>query len=147
MDSIELVVARFWEKVDRRGPDECWPWLGATDQSGYGSFGAKGSRYRAHRVALMTREDPPSPQHCACHTCDNPNCVNPAHLWWGTNAENQADKGRKGRTASPFPVKLTADDVRAIRASPLSQLKLGKIYGVHWTNISAIKRGLSWKNV
>ena len=89
---------RFWAKVDRRGPDECWPWVGSSVRYRRGLFYRLGKRTMATWTALELAGRPrPSDKHDACHTCDNPNCVNPAHLWWGTKRENTQDMVRKGR--------------------------------------------------
>jgi hypothetical protein len=88
-------AARFLSRVDRREPDECWPWLGFINPvSGRAVFANRA----AGQFALVLDGRPrPSPQHGACHTCDNPACVNPAHLWWGTQKDNMRDCQEKGR--------------------------------------------------
>ena len=92
------VAERFWSKVDRRGPNECWPWIGTTDHAGYGIFHIEDRKKRATRLSLELDGKPrPSPRHIACHTCDNPQCVNPAHLWWGTHTDNINDAVAKRR--------------------------------------------------
>lgn len=89
--------ARFWAKVDVRGPDECWPWKGGVGTGGYGSF-SKGKKYslRANRVAMALDGRDPLDL-LSCHTCDNPPCCNPAHLWAGSGLENAKDAVSKGR--------------------------------------------------
>lgn len=92
---------RFWEKVERRGHDECWPWLGSKDRWGRGYFSFRGKTERAPRVAWSLSYGEPFPaDKDACHTCDNPTCVNPRHIWIGDARENLRDAVRKGRHRS-----------------------------------------------
>lgn len=80
---------RFWEKVDRRGPDECWPWRGHTNREGYGRFaGSAGKIVQAHRFAYMLVIGPILDGLTLDHLCRNRECVNPAHLEPVTNREN-----------------------------------------------------------
>lgn len=96
--------ARFWSKVDKRGPDECWPWLESSrDDSGYGIFyTSDGLRTRAHRWLLghlrgkpLTREEVGLED--GCHHCDNPPCCNPKHLYVGTRKQNVGDAVERSR--------------------------------------------------
>lgn len=115
------MIDRYWSKVERTGQADCWPWLGYTDADGYGGFHL-GSRctLRAPRVAyyLDTGVDPGDKE--VLHTCDNPPCCNPAHLFTGTNLDNIRDRVDKGRTArqrglgNPF-AKYTGEQVDAWR--------------------------------
>ncbi len=89
---------RFWSKVDKRGPDECWPWVG-TRTAGYGILYTKGRGVRASRISWSLANGCTFPHgRIACHTCDNPGCVNPAHIWAGTPKENCHDMLAKGRS-------------------------------------------------
>ena len=94
-------VKRFWDKVDKRGPDECWNWTGARDKNGYGKFAhAVGATDRAHRVSYRMHTGEPTDGVEVMHLCDNPSCVNPVHLRCGSHGENMADMARKGRHVS-----------------------------------------------
>lgn len=112
---------RFWQKVDKKGPDECWPWTAAVrnPKEGYGAFWLDGRHQPANRVALLfSGVDVPSGM-VACHRCDNPGCCNPAHLFPGTPKANNDDKVAKRRHAagdSHGMAKLTQQQVAEIRA-------------------------------
>lgn len=92
---------QYWDLVSDGAPDACWPWPGNISNRGYGVVNMNGRKVSAHRYAyqLATGEDPGELH--VCHTCDNPVCVNPAHLWLGTNADNVRDKLDKGRGRAP----------------------------------------------
>lgn len=98
----------IWRKVDKRGPDECWPWLWFKNENGYGRTEINGKMYYAHRIVfdlinpgIIALSAPKSTDENGfiLHSCDNPSCCNPAHLRVGTHAENMADKVRRGRSA------------------------------------------------
>lgn len=102
---------RFWSKVDRGAPDDCWPWLRAISQDGYGRFVVSLDPQRvvgAHRVAFeLTAGAIPHGMN-VLHHCDNPRCVNPAHLYAGTQAQNVADMMRRGRWGGYDPTHCPA---------------------------------------
>ena len=84
------ILERFWAKVDRRGPDECWPWLAGVGSHGYGAFyPSRRKQVLAHRFAL-TLESPTDLRAEATHECDNKVCVNPRHLRWALHEQNMA---------------------------------------------------------
>lgn len=88
---------RFWSKVERGGPDECWNWKAYKLSFGYGRVGWRGGVQLAHRVSYaLAFGDIPEGQ-CVLHRCDNPSCCNPAHFRLGTKADNNHDKDNKGR--------------------------------------------------
>jgi hypothetical protein len=149
----------FWLRVDKRGADECWHWQGSLDRKGYGQIEINGIRRRATHVSLeLHRHTRPSPQHGACHTCDNPPCVNPAHLWWGTAQDNATDMCRKGRSnkwngrrqGENHPrAKLSNADVVEIKRlrGKESQSSLAARFGVSPNGISAIHTGRLWTHI
>lgn len=87
---------RFWHKVAVKGPADCWEWQ-AGKSRGYGTCFEHGMPVSAHRVSYAMHNGPIPPGMVVMHSCDNPGCVNPAHLSVGTQADNMADKTKKGR--------------------------------------------------
>ena len=149
----------FWKQVDKNGPTpavapeigRCWVWQGAKDRDGYGRFGGSAPR-RAHRRSYQMEYGVLPADALVCHRCDNPSCVNPDHLFLGTHADNHADRGVKGRTASGERNgfhRLTADEVADIRAryaaGGVTQVTLAKTFGVCSATISNITSRRYWK--
>ena len=95
------VIDRFMSKV-KKIPKGCWEWTAGKQLSKwpYGRFKYKGKTIYAHRVSYMIFLGSIKKGMFVCHTCDNPSCVNPKHLWLGTNSENMLDSVRKGRHAA-----------------------------------------------
>jgi hypothetical protein len=146
---------RFWEKVDRKGPNECWLWTAGALSAGYGSFHYNGTFIGAHRFAWIVTNGPIPEGLFVCHRCDNPPCVNPAHLFIGSAADNIGDKVKKGRQSHARVLgerhgmaKLTESDVRAIRvAQGLTQRQIAALYGVTHKVIGLVRNRLAWTHV
>ncbi len=150
------VVERFMGKIDTHNNSEelCWEWLGYKDRYGYGNFKLDGKPVLSHRymLELVTGEKLKDGEQ-ALHTCDNPSCCNPYHLWKGTNKDNNQDKINKGRHPkgeSHCFSKLTEDDIRLIRSLYLGGFTQGYIagkFGIDQTNVSLIVTKKSWKHI
>jgi hypothetical protein len=150
-------VARFWDKVHQRHPNDCWVWKASVTQSnGYGQFSINGRMVGAHRVAyfLGTGRQPRGLH--VLHGCDNKRCCNPAHLFLGTNQDNKDDYVAKGLGPNlghdqvgvrNGNVRLTEDDVRAIRAAEGIQRIIAARYGISQVMVSRIRLRKAWRHV
>lgn len=152
----EQDAARFWASVDIRSANECWPWRAGTNpaRDNYGRFWIKRVEYRTNRMAyyLHYGSDPLGDD--ACHSCDNPPCCNPSHLFVGSRAINLADMRRKHRQAmGPRHgiAKLTVNQVREIKTRyvprKVSTYKLAAEFGVSQMTIHNIIHGKIWTHV
>lgn len=153
--TAKTLEQRFLEKVNMLGESDCWNWEGACYSNGYGqiaiALGAKCKRKNllAHRVSytLYCGEIPDGM--VICHTCDNPRCVNPNHLFLGTQQENLADMTSKGRRKYPVDFGgsnriLNEDSVLEILLSGDTSASLSRKYGVTDAAIRAVRNGITW---
>jgi hypothetical protein len=133
-------------------PDDCWLWTGLT-KKGYGYFVINARQVRAHRFSYELVNGPIPDGYIVCHRCDNPACVNPAHLFLGTATINMADKMGKGREARGARIKkstLTDADIRVIRArysAGETQRAIAADFGVTNKAVGYIVRRQTWTHV
>lgn len=156
------VEERFWQKADKSGGENsCWQWTASKNRRGYGRI-CKGRNGKArvigyaHRIAYEIAKGPIPEGQCVLHTCDNPSCVNPAHLFVGTHADNMADMIAKGRAIhnglkgeSNGRAKLTVKSILEIRAmrDKATYGEIGKMFGVASSTIGRIISLEKWAHV
>lgn len=150
---------RFWPKAQRGGAEECWPWMSVRNNNGYGTFSmacpdGKRRMRLAHRMAWeITHAITLRRGECVLHRCDNPRCVNPNHLFIGTQGDNVRDaivKGRMPVGEQSGQAKLTAQNVRDIREqhrTGLTRSDIARRFGVVPQTISKIVAGAIWRSV
>lgn len=109
IDAIQIpsFLERFWAKVEKKSPDECWEWKGSCIKGGYSQISLPNQRKKVltSRVAYTIQHGAFDNALFICHHCDNPKCVNPNHLFAGTQRENIQDASKKGRLFNPKPQK------------------------------------------
>lgn len=165
---MQIDPEKFWAKVAKGTEGECWPWMGYRQPEGprrlaYGIY-RYGKRVvtRAHRAAYELAVGPIPAGMIVCHTCDVPYCCNPAHLWLGSVADNNADRQSKGRTIHPFgsgyegprphgeghgSARLTEAQAREILGRTETGAALAVEFGVTEITISRLRRGVTWKHL
>jgi hypothetical protein len=132
--------------------DGCWLWLGSRHRIGHGYASLNGRVQYAHRVSWQLTHGAIPDGQVVCHKCDNPPCVNPEHLFVGTQGDNMRDAASKGRLseAQRRDAKLSEASVRQIKsllAAGVSQQSIAASVGVSRTCISAISTGRNWKDI
>lgn len=143
---------RFWAKVTVGTPGGCWLW-NAQRLFGYGRFKVEGKMRCAHHIAWMLTHGEIPHGMFLCHRCDNPGCVNPAHLFLGTHDDNMRDmvaKRRQARGDAHGSAKISARDVRKIRALGMKgevRRKIAADFGIEHSTVGDILTGRSWAHV
>ena len=150
----QRLVERFNSKY-RKDESGCWIWTASTAGKGYGQIKLPGQRKQiyAHRLSyLIHKGEEPGNKH-VCHTCDNPRCVNPDHLFIGTSQDNHDDMKAKGRHTygeKSATVKLTEEQVKQIvnmLSAKVPQIRIAKAFNVHQSTISKINLGNRWQHI
>lgn len=125
MELTDALTERFWKRVVQ-APDACWTWTGHCNENGYGLLWVRRSRgkygwLKAHRYSYLLHHQTLPNDLFVCHSCDNPPCVNPAHLFLGTQTDNMGDAARKGRMPSRLSPERLKNRLRG-RANPRNKL-------------------------
>lgn len=147
----------FWNFVKIGKENECWEWQAGRNDRNYGRVHIGGRQEKAHRVAYRLTYGEPGLLK-VCHSCDNPPCCNPSHLFLGTQKDNILDMVRKGRHKSNFPhltgenaafVKLKNKDVLKIKELLKTEkvTKIARMFNVNHSLICQIKTGKIWKEI
>lgn len=150
------IAGRFAAFVSDGDSADCWEWQGYRDRHGYGLFVIRGINHRAHRIAWVLANGPVAASEVVCHRCDNPSCVNIAHLFVGRATDNVADCVAKGRARGGSSLgelnpasKLTETDVVEIRrrvAAGELQCVVAKEFGVSKSAVADIHHNRSWRH-
>lgn len=149
-------IQRFWRNVNRLDDETaCWEWAKGKNRQGYGKFGMNNKNILAHRFIWIALHGPIPSHMRVCHHCDNPSCVNPAHLFLGTQSDNMNDMFSKGRATRKGEhngrAKLTPFKVREIRTlyseGGITQKQLAERFNIGKTQIGVIVRREQWLDI
>ena len=147
----EKIITALGIRIEFGSPNDCWVWKGATDRCGYGQVcSKKHGQDRVHRVSWAAVNGPIPKGRQILHRCDNPPCVNPAHLFLGDRAANMRDMAEKKRSIrheknpNAALTEALVREIRALKWSGESQVSIGRSYGVHGSAIGRIWDGSRW---
>lgn len=157
---------RFWWYADKK-ESGCWEWTGAMCRR-YGRFSVNGKSYKANRYALYLRTGEMPEDRWACHTCDNPKCVNPDHLYWGTAKQNTDDRYARGRgvlgeqhhaygrgiirksDGLPARCKHSIETIRDVKSRIVAgetNKSISMATGIHKDTVSKVRKGKQWAKI
>jgi HNH endonuclease len=147
---VGMTIKMAFDKVQKTKNAECLEWNGHRDDRNYGHVFFRGKRFFAHRVSYEINVGKIPLGYFVCHHCDNPPCVNPAHLYAGTAADNSADRVKRGRQINPAGedspnAKITWSNVREIRRSKSSGADMARKFGISQAAVSLIRANITWK--
>lgn len=158
-DRHDPIEKRFWKRVQIGAPQDCWLWTGSVDDNGYGMLSSgtgdltSTRQGRASRLSYEIANGPIPAGMVVCHHCDNPRCVNPSHLFLGSQSDNTRDmvaKRRQARGTRHSQVKLTEENIHEIRRRLLAgetQKTIAEHFHVDQSTISNIATGETWQHV
>jgi hypothetical protein len=156
VEKIVKIKYRFELGFDKGLENECWNWKKSKNKKGYGQFGiGHGTCYPAHRISYELYIGKIPRNMLVCHSCDNPSCVNPSHLWLGTIQQNNIDRDNKGRFVKQIGInhpgcKLTEEIVREIKkriktGEPMTYI--ARDLNINYSTIANIKYGSAWNHI
>lgn len=143
------LYVRFTNNYEIDRISGCWEWTSNKCRDGYGKTSIRSKEIRAHRASWIMYCGPIPDGLCVCHTCDNPGCVNPGHLFLGTVGENNSDRSRKGRSVSGN-VRFSQEDVismRKMHASGMSYSAIGRLFGTCAQTVRRIVLRITWSKI
>ena len=152
--NYSTVSERFWKYVDKKSDDECWEWVGKNkNRKGYGRIKINGKQVQASRYSWELHFGKIPEGLLVCHHCDNPPCVNPKHLFLGTNADNVADRDRKGRKAlgskngkSKF-MEWDVIQIKYLISFGEGDSEIARKFNSRPSTIRAIRIGITWRQI
>lgn len=149
------IARAFWKYCVPLGKNDCWQWQGNIGTNGYGRGSCGGKTFAAHRVSYELHRGSIPDGMMVLHKCDNPTCINPDHLFLGTDADNMQDKIEKGRAnflvgERVYNARLTSGqviEIRRLSKQGISQSRIARQFGVSTSAIGSIVSRKNWKHI